>query len=145
MATLREAELILGRIAVDIEEGGLEIRQDVARRFALGVIADTPRATGKAVSNYNGSIGAPDFRVRETEGTSGRASLIRIEAAIQQLRSGVNLFISNCVAYIGRLNAGSSRQAPAMFVERNVMRAVARTEGEIRTNLEARFRRSGAR
>jgi len=46
-------------------------------------------------------------------------------ASISGYRLGIgNLFVTNNVPYIGRLNAGSSKQAPRGFVERAILRAI---------------------
>lgn len=103
-----------------------------ARRVALNVTAelrkDTPVDTGWARANWVPQLGVPftgvdGARVRgaisESKQTAGLA-----QAASFNIKKDTFIFITNNVPYIRKLNAGSSQQAPAMFVEMAVETAV---------------------
>lgn len=98
------------------------------------LVEDTPRRTGWARSNWVPSIGTP----KDMNGTPppekaaaahvGQRSAER-EAGIAQIVTGYRLslgriYITNNVPYIRRLNEGSSKQAPAGFVQAAILRAV---------------------
>ncbi len=89
------------------------------------LIATTPVDTGWARANwvpaigqrFEGPVGTPSA-IDEGAAAAGIASVISYE-----IEQGT-LFISNGVPYIGRLNDGSSQQAPAAFVQSAIVKAV---------------------
>lgn len=102
----------------------------------------TPVDTGFARAGWTPSVGAPDPGPsdRPTKPTVARAQAAALfqshQQASQLLASNYKLaqgavFIVNNVRYVVFLNAGSSAQAPALFVEQAVARAVAATRREI--------------
>lgn len=107
---------------------------DVVRDIALDVHARlqdaTPVDTGWARSNWIPQIGTP---FEGTAGTredaeqgridSGSATAGRAEVSRYRLEQG-DIHVSNEVPYIEKLNAGSSSQAPAAFVQAAAQRAV---------------------
>jgi hypothetical protein len=97
------------------------------RRAALAIdqtlVMSTPVDTGQARSNWNVSTGAPQEQI--VEPVSAGAAIARGAAVINGRRSEETIFITNNVPYIGRLNEGSSAQAPAMFVEGAIAAGVA--------------------
>jgi len=91
----------------------------------------TPVDTGWARANWIASIGTP---VTTTAGTRADAEAGKIDksAAEQGLVNILaytspkigNVYISNNVPYIELLNAGTSKQAPPMFVEMAIQKAI---------------------
>lgn len=126
----------------------------LVRKVALAVdgtvVLATPVDTGRARSNWQVELNGPAEGVRDayapgeggsTGGPNAREAIAQGRAAIAQYRGGDNasIHITNNLPYIGRLNEGSSAQAPAGFVESAVqvgVRAVRNTaqlsEGTIR-------------
>ena len=115
------------------------------RRFAEKVVktivvhttsnlaASTPKDTTWAAVNWIPSIGQS---FEGTAGTRAEAEAGRIDpqiqaaglAAVQGYQFGKGLvFITNNVPYIGRLNNGSSKQAPAAFVQMAIARGIEQT------------------
>ncbi len=93
----------------------LEIDKEL-RRSGTG----TPVDTGHARANWVPSIGTP--ALEEVEGLSAHAAGV---AAVLKFKLGDGaLFISNGVPYINRLNYGHSKQAPRLFVEACIDRAL---------------------
>lgn len=103
-------------------------------RAAIRIFDDlatvTPVDTSKAVSNWQVSINIPvgtevNAHISGERGSTYSESLqITLERGlpiIQGKQPGEVLYISNLVDYIEDLNNGSSRQAPANFVERAVL------------------------
>lgn len=100
------------------------------------VVRATPADTGKARSNWrvsvNGSGGSqvrPPFSpgknlgIEETANAQAASSAAR--ARLASVKSSDTVDISNPLDYIAQLNNGSSRQAPANFVQLAVLAGVA--------------------
>jgi hypothetical protein len=109
----------------------------VVREVALVVdrelVLATPVDTGRARSNWIVNLGSAATGSRDpyTPGEKGSTGEANAQAAIAQgnatiglRKDGQDIYISNNLPYIGRLNEGSSAQAPAQFVEQAVQRAV---------------------
>ena len=107
--------------ARQIERGMATVKQDVVVVLVGTLSRFTPKLTGRARANWNVGIGAPDLSVdldgpfRSSEATEAEA---RIRAA--RAKTGQSIEVSNALPYIRKLNRGSSRKAPAGFVERAV-------------------------
>lgn len=99
----------------------------IARVTVIELIDRTPVDTGQAASNWQVGLGAfpPGPKLGFTNIPAARALAL---AMIEQRQAGQNVYISNLLPYIGRLNAGYSAQAPAGFVENALVqaRAIAR-------------------
>ena len=96
----------------------LEINREL-RKSGTG----TPVDTGHARASWIPAVGAPNLV--EPEGTSSAlASAGAAQVMAYKLAQGT-LFLSNVAPYIRRLNAGHSQQAPTMFVELCIARAMA--------------------
>ena len=121
------------RIVIESLEGFTE---KLVSRLALNItallISDTPVDTGWARANWVPSVGSPRER---TAGTREAAEDGRIDLGpqttgqleVSTYKLGSDVFISNNVPYIGRLNAGSSSQAPAAFIQSAILRGIKRT------------------
>lgn len=83
----------------------------------------TPVDTGHARAAWIPAVGAPNL-VEPVGADGSLASAGAAQVMAFKLGQGV-LYLSNVVPYIGRLNAGHSKQAPALFVERAIAAAVA--------------------
>jgi len=92
--------------------------------------ADTPAYTSKAVSNWQTRLNTPAVTpipafIAGIEGsTKGLSSQAMYTAALQTLigkKPRVDIYISNVLPYINRLNEGWSQQAAAGFVQSAVM------------------------
>lgn len=79
------------------------------------VILSTPVDTGRARANWRAEIGGPF--TSEVDSTSASEAISQGRQTIGARRPGQTIYISNNVPYIKRLNEGSSKQAPAGFVE----------------------------
>lgn len=119
--------MTLKQILVDLdklpEEGAKKLVLDIHERVTRG----TPVDTGWAANNWIPSTGVP---IEKTAGTPESLDKGTVNRGVLQIlkwtfRKGA-AFITNNVPYIGRLNAGSSKQAPALFVESAVNGAVAK-------------------
>lgn len=109
----------------------------LATEATANLIEATPVDTGWARANWIPSIGTPpsessdmptteDARRASTPGRQGQQQ--SGTASLLGYRIGLgDLFIVNQVPYIGRLNDGHSRQAPAGFVQTAIMQAITTT------------------
>ncbi len=129
MAADRQIRVVIG----DLEAFATRIVKRIALNATANLIETTPVDTGWARANWVLEIGAP---FRGTAGTREQAESGRIDASAQQsgiaavatgYKLGPEIFLSNNVPYITRLNEGSSAQAPAAFVQAAILRAVEQT------------------
>lgn len=117
------------RVVVRAVRGFTEtIVKKITLDVTANLIEDTPRDTGWARSNWVPTIGMPPAEEAlvgspEQVNTSVQQSGIAKVATGYRLIQGA-IFISNNVPYIGRLNDGSSKQAPSGFVQAAILRAV---------------------
>jgi hypothetical protein len=85
------------------------------------LIRVTPVDEGRARGNWNASIGAEDGtdnpERREQQALSEGSTKI---APLRLSKQGEKLYLTNGVPYIGRLNDGYSKQAPAAFIQTTV-------------------------
>lgn len=101
---------------------------------------DTPRDTGWARANWVPSVGAPAPSPTEPNGRPSPASVGEARARAEAGTAAVvgyrlnkgSIFTSNGVPYLEELNRGSSKQAPAGFVQRSIERGIKQTTGRRR-------------
>ncbi len=99
----------------------LEIGRELRRRGT-----GTPVDTGHARANWIATVGAPN--TVEAEGTdTSLAQAGNAIVAAYKLNQG-KLYLTNVVRYIRYLNEGSSTQAPALFVENCILRAMVKVK-----------------
>lgn len=101
-------ELDLAKFADELEVETEQVVRKVALDVHTKVSMKTPVDTGRARANWNVSAGSPDRSV--TEDTS---------AQVPTLKKGDGeeaIYITNSLPYIGKLEDGSSDQAPSGMV-----------------------------
>lgn len=100
----------------------------VANLVAAPMEGGTPVDTGWARANWIPNIGSPVKVPRGSRTAVGRASASQERGVATVLASYTvtkgKVYISNPVPYIVFLNEGSSKQAPAGFIQRAVRKAV---------------------
>lgn len=112
------AAQIAARLRAHVED---RIR-DLTVNVQAGLMAETPVDTGFASNNWQITIGAP------ADGTVAIGANVSIGGGVLEgykLEQG-STYVTNNAPYIQRLNAGSSQQAPAAFVEAVVAREAGR-------------------
>ena len=117
------------RAGDDVEDGVNRVVRQAAVAVNQTVTLATPVDTGRARANWQVGIGAPVLEATEDVDPNGNATINRNNGKIALRQKRQTVYISNNVAYIGRLNAGSSAQAPAGFVEEAVSVGVSAVEG----------------
>ncbi len=111
---------------------GEKVVSKITLDLTANLIEATPVDVGWARSNWVPAIGTPFItNLRGVEATSANAAAAksRQDNATSVIATGYklamgNVFVSNNVPYIGRLNDGSSNQEPAGFVQRAIAKAV---------------------
>lgn len=94
----------------------------VTRRLGLsvlsGVVLRTPVDTGRARANWQVGLGLTERGTDEAAFDKAGSATIAAGGAVMAGQKGFQpISITNSVPYIGRLNDGSSQQAPAGYVE----------------------------
>lgn len=108
--------------------------QKISLTADQAIVLATPVDTGAARSNWLVSINtpridtippyAPGSKLGLGEGANAQGALSQAQAVTLSRKSGQKIFIVNNLPYIGRLNEGSSKQAPAGFINIGVTQAV---------------------
>lgn len=122
--------------ARSVSDGVTKLVKHVVPKGAAILVQETRVDTGKARSNWQGSVGAPITSVRAPYapgmrlGYGERANAAGALSQISTALSGFNaardsrFFITNNVHYIGHINYGNAYMPPALFVERAVQTMV---------------------
>jgi hypothetical protein len=100
------------------------IQKKLAFDIFADIVANTPIDTGRAMNNWNISVGVHDYSVTSEGGGDGSVQSrkkAKASAELASVKLGVTIWISNSLPYIQFLNEGSSIQAPANFVENAVV------------------------
>ncbi len=127
MATLgqfaRKMRIIGDRLEMNVNSAVKKVVIAVDQAVVLG----TPVDKGPARSNWQVSLGqaktdvisayAPGNKLGVSESANAQGALDQGRAAVAGRQEGQDVYISNNIPYIGKLNDGSSAQAPANFVE----------------------------
>lgn len=141
MATLAQFSRNIRKRGSQIENSATRVVRATSSRALRSLVRNTPVDKGVARSNWRVGIGTPTRSVISAYapgnklgiGESANASAA-ISAGLARINSvrGVSgrggglrtaIYITNAVPYIGKLNSGSSTQAPAGFVETALLEA----------------------
>ena len=126
MATLHDFNRRIRIRARRVTEGTANLVRKVAIVADQAVVLATPVDTGTARSNWIVAMNSPSSKVIQSyapsDGSgSAQAAIAQAAAVIGGYKSGDEIHITNNLEYIGDLNDGSSRQAPANFVEESIL------------------------
>jgi hypothetical protein len=130
MANLLDLAARLETKASDIKTVASDRAVFAAKELLKTLIYQTPVDTSTARSNWQVSIAAPIFNYIEAYeyGSFGSTARVSSQAAIfvgneklKEKKPGQSIFITNNAPYIRDLNSGTSRQAPAGFIEASVL------------------------
>lgn len=130
----------MNRIAVQVESNVEQAVRDCAKAVTKSVVENTPVDTGRAKSNWVVQLDAPfsgqlPAHVPGVGGNSAEAnSLAAIDRGLAvidryNVERNSSIHITNNLPYIGALNDGHSKQAPAGFVRTAVMEGLAAMRG----------------
>ena len=113
------------KLALQIESGSAAIQEGAAEHLSKNLTMEvTPVKTGQARNNWLLSVGTPDTRIVKDDSfdLTGTARHDKNKYWIGKHKPGQDIYISNNLPYIKRLNEGWSKQAPAAFVEAAIQR-----------------------
>jgi hypothetical protein len=128
--TLKGLATKLRKNASGIELAASNLNKTVSRAIVADLTNVTPVDESTAISNWQLSIHEPVAGDRpafvlgsggSTKEASAAAARSMAERQLRFKRPGDVVYVSNVVDYIGFLNDGSSKQAPAGFVERSAL------------------------
>jgi len=127
MATIRGFSKRIKEIEDGVEANATTMVRKTVITVASAVALRTPVDTGRARANWRTNIGGPltapvaSFPEGKKGTTGAAAAGMAIQDATDKMaqykESGREVYISNNLIYIDPLNRGSSRQAPAGFIE----------------------------
>ena len=140
MASLEQFSVRIKRLGVRVAEEADRTVRAAALAADQAVVMATPVDKGRARSNWLVELDAPARTTIEpyvpgeggnTAGPNASAALSQGRATIGRYNGDANraIAISNNLPYIGRLNDGYSKQAPAGFVQKAVQAAVKQVKG----------------
>lgn len=118
------------KLAKSVEVANSELAVKVADKLVRDLIYITPVDTSRALSNWLVTLGRPagsgiaPYFFGQKGSTQMQSAAEAYEVAKMVLKAkkpGQTIFITNNTPYIRELNAGSSMQTPAGFVERAVL------------------------
>lgn len=95
-----------------VQEEADQVFRIVATEVGQSVINLTPVDTGRALSNWNAGINAPDDVYRETEDPLDSKTSARLAGEFKSLKFGDTAYITNATPHVPFLEYGSSKQAP---------------------------------
>lgn len=101
----------------------------VVKKLVVEIVEEvapaTPIDTGQAQANWMTFVGtAPQFYKANMAANAAAAESIQMAQQVMAQWNGVgDIHIVNNVPYIAKLNAGTSQQAPKLFVQAAVLRA----------------------
>tara|TARA_R100001443_G_scaffold95266_2_gene101710 strand:- start:802 stop:1194 length:393 start_codon:yes stop_codon:yes gene_type:complete len=85
----------------------------IGLKVLRGVVLKTPVDTGRARANWQLSINIPKTDVKKTTNNTAVADGNR---TLKTIKLGEDIYITNNLPYIGRLERGHSKQAPRGMV-----------------------------
>jgi hypothetical protein len=141
--TLATLERRLDKVVRNLDRGLTDVVVAVAVAIAEGLVPATPVDTGFARGNWRPALNSPALVPITFLDKSGAATVEKIGAVAARWRPGDTLFISNVIDYILALNAGSSPQADAGFVQDAVNAGTAKAFGSFRGGVISAGRRGG--
>jgi hypothetical protein len=107
----------LSRFAVNSEKQMKLVIQKITMEAFERVVLKTPVDTGRARANWSPAIGAPTTASSPDKmDKSGGATIALAQKAAFDWNCIGSIFLCNNLPYIGALEYGSSRQAPAGMV-----------------------------
>jgi len=120
----REINVLVDEIETNVNT----LMKQIATGIDQTVVMATPVDTGRARANWTVTL---NTRTKTShERTDFEQVLVESKAVIDQYGSHTNaIYITNNLAYIGKLNEGSSAQAPAGFVEIALHEAIDAIDG----------------
>ena len=124
MATIHTFNSRMKRRARKVKRSANQVKREIALLVDQILVVETPFDTRRAASNWLVGINTPPRALVEPR--SNNQTIAEGRSTISQAQGPDVIWISNNLSYINALNAGSSRQRAAGFVERAIQTANAK-------------------
>lgn len=113
-------------IKADLGEDINKLARATAFNLLTGIVKKTPVDTGRARGNWQLNLSTAKTDITNTLDKSGGLAISKGATAIDSAREVEYpvFWITNNLPYIGKLNDGHSKQAPAKFVDTEMKRVV---------------------
>jgi hypothetical protein len=131
MASPTQFSKRMGLLGTKVAKNADKVVRKVAMAVDRTVVIATPVDTGRARANWIAALDAAPVTATEDKDKSGSKAVSQAAGVVAGYDGDKNaeVHITNNLPYIGRLNEGSSFQAPANFVQTAVKRGVAAVKG----------------
>lgn len=117
MATPSEWRKQLNRWGEKLTAVLTDIPVELAKDTRTRIAERTPKRTGRAAGSWNASVNEPDYSYQPETYNDVPGSVQVGKVSLSSFSLGDKIYVSNGIPYISALNNGSSRKAPAGFVE----------------------------
>jgi len=120
-------------LSLAVGENADKIVRKVALVVDRDIVLATPVDTGRARSSWVVGVVRPNrstpgnFPKGKNQSTKAQATQFALDKANEVIRArkkGQSIIISNNLKYIGKLNEGTSAQAPKMFVQKAILNGI---------------------
>lgn len=110
--------------AAEVPAKADRVKKLVAIAVDQAVTLSTPVDTGRARANWVVGVTSANRTINDTPTPVGTAAIQRARQAILAAPARQDLYISNNLPYIVKLNEGSSAQAPRKFVQAAIVTGI---------------------
>jgi len=117
MADSKQFGRSLDGFSVDVRNILTAVNIEAAKTTRRRVAERTPKKTGRAAASWNLNVNVPNDEVAPENFNNPSGAVDAGKINVSGATLGSILYVSNNIHYIGRLNAGSSQQAPSGFVQ----------------------------
>lgn len=132
---------VMRKRAAEVVTGTTRIVRRAATAIDRRAVRDTPVDKGVARSNWVGTLNvpfsgvipaySPGSKLGLQERANAQAAIAQAQVAIRGYEVGRSrsIHLTNNVPWLGRLNSGSSQQAPALFVQKAIQTGILSIKG----------------
>jgi hypothetical protein len=120
---LNSIDRAIETVKVKLDKEAVNASRKVAFAIDNTLVLATPVDTGRARANWLPSLNVAITSVTDAVDKSGSGAIAKLSSVMSNFKLGDDVYISNNLPYIGRLNDGYSKQAPIGFVEKAVQTA----------------------
>lgn len=131
MATPDQFNRNMGALGVRVAKNADRVVRKAALAADQAIVMATPVDTGRARANWIAALDAPAVGPTPAVDKAGGSAMAQAAGVVAGYDGDRNtaIHITNNLPYIGRLDEGSSYQAPAGFVRKAVSRAISFVKG----------------
>lgn len=125
--------------SVRFERAATEMFKEIGKETRIILASRTPVATGRASASWNVSMNTPNRAVQPATYFNPKNSVKDGKVELEGFRLGQKIWWTNALPYIYYLNHGSSKQAPAGFVEMGIEEGINKFPG-IARRMKSKYR-----